>query len=90
MIDARCVRTPSQLPRAFDVAPIVDDRIGWARIAHQTARGRIEVAWRRSGGGWELDVEVPDTATATVRLPGLAETTFRPGRHALRQPAVAP
>ncbi|TQM36589.1 family 78 glycoside hydrolase catalytic domain [Pseudonocardia cypriaca] len=74
----------------FDVAPIVDDRIGWARIAHTTVRGRAAVAWRRSDGGWELDVEVPETAVATVRLPGLADTALRPGRHELRLPAVAP
>jgi alpha-L-rhamnosidase len=74
----------------FDVTPIVDDRIGWARIAHTTVRGRAAVAWRRSDGGWELDVEVPETAVATVRLPGLADTALQPGRHALRLPAVAP
>ena len=46
--------------------------------------------WRRSDGGWELDVEVPDTTVATVRLPGLVDTTLQPGRHTLRVPAVAP
>jgi alpha-L-rhamnosidase len=67
----------------FDVAPIVDDRIGWARITHTSVRGRIEVAWRRSGGDWELTVEVPDTATATVRLPGHADAALQGGRHRL-------
>ncbi|MER6989031.1 family 78 glycoside hydrolase catalytic domain [Saccharopolyspora hirsuta] len=72
----------------FDVAPILDDRVGWARTAHTTVRGRAAVAWRRSGGVWELDVEVPETAVAAVRLPGHPDRPLRGGRHALRVPVL--
>lgn len=72
----------------FDVAPLADDRLTWARTAHTTVRGRAAVAWRRTGDAWELDVEVPETAVATVRVPGHPETSLAGGRHALRLPAT--
>ncbi|MER7076841.1 alpha-L-rhamnosidase [Saccharopolyspora kobensis] len=73
---------------SFDVAPILDDRVEWARTAHTTSRGRAAVEWRRSDGTWELEVEVPEAARAAVRLPGHPETSLPGGRHALRLPVA--
>ncbi|MCI2419500.1 glycoside hydrolase family 78 protein [Saccharopolyspora sp. K220] len=66
---------------SIDIAPIVDDRVRWARIAHTTVRGRAAVEWRRSGAVWDIDVEVPNGATAALRLPGAAMIRLPSGRH---------
>ncbi len=58
-----------------------DDRVRWARIAHDTVRGRAAVSWMRTDEVWEMTVEVPRGATATLALPGHPVTTLPGGRH---------
>ncbi len=41
----------------------------WADCWYDSPRGRIAVSWKISGGGIEMNVEVPPNVTAIVRLP---------------------
>jgi hypothetical protein len=43
--------------------------ITWARAAHLSPRGRIAVEWRRDGGAFSLDVELPPNTSAEVWVP---------------------
>jgi alpha-L-rhamnosidase len=43
--------------------------VTWARASHLSPRGRIAVAWRKEGGRFTLDVELPPNTTATVFVP---------------------
>jgi len=51
------------------VAPRPGGGLTWARAAHDTIRGRAEVAWRVVNGEMRVDVTVPAGATAEVHLP---------------------
>jgi alpha-L-rhamnosidase len=51
------------------VAPMVDDRLAYARADVMTVRGRAAVAWRRCGAALELDITVPPGAQADVDIP---------------------
>lgn len=66
---------------SFDIAPIVDDRVQWARIAHITVRGRASLAWRRRDDVWSVEAQVPDGAVAALRLPGIATISLPAGHH---------
>jgi alpha-L-rhamnosidase len=43
--------------------------ITWARAVHRSPRGRISVHWRRDGGAFSLDVELPPNTSAEVWMP---------------------
>jgi alpha-L-rhamnosidase len=43
--------------------------ITWARAAHDSPRGRIAVEWRRDGGAFSLEVELPPNTSAEVWVP---------------------
>jgi alpha-L-rhamnosidase len=51
-----------------------------ASAALVTRHGRVAVDWRIAGGELTVDVEVPEGATAVLRLPGAAEIELQPGR----------
>jgi alpha-L-rhamnosidase len=61
--------------RTVRVAPIPGGGLTWARTAHQTPYGRVEVAWRLDDEEFALDVVVPPGVAAEVTLPGSGETT---------------
>ncbi|RRO18047.1 hypothetical protein EIL87_07215 [Saccharopolyspora rhizosphaerae] len=84
------LRSTSPGWRAFDVAPVEDERVTWADVHHTTPEGPAGVAWRRHEGTWELDVEVPEGSVATVRLPGHQPTRLTGGRHRLTRRAEVP
>ncbi|MET0522828.1 MAG: family 78 glycoside hydrolase catalytic domain, partial [Jiangellaceae bacterium] len=65
----------------FDVRPIVDDRILWASISHQTPAGQITVRWERPAGEWLVQVDVPRGTAATVRLPDQQPVNLAAGTH---------
>lgn len=67
--------------RSVVVAPLKDDRVTSARISYQTPLGRAAVIWERGPGGWQLDVTVPDGASALVNLEG-DSLALKPGQHA--------
>jgi hypothetical protein len=61
--------------------------VTWARVAHDSPRGRVAVAWRIEAGGFHLDVELPPNVTATVVLPGQPARVVGSGRHEFTAPA---
>ncbi|MET7335360.1 family 78 glycoside hydrolase catalytic domain [Nonomuraea sp. NPDC005650] len=69
---------------SFEVRPVMDDRITWARIAHSTMRGEAMIDWRRTGTAWEVELHVPAGATATLILPGEPGRQLTTGSHRLR------
>ncbi|MFT3870048.1 MAG: family 78 glycoside hydrolase catalytic domain [Nibricoccus sp.] len=42
----------------------------WANARHQTPYGSATVQWKIADGRFELHVEIPPNATATIRVPG--------------------
>ncbi|WP_067818342.1 alpha-L-rhamnosidase [Actinomadura kijaniata] len=69
----------------FAVAPRAFGPLASARVALDTVRGRIEVAWRRRGGTLVLDVRVPVNAVAEVAVPG-GRRELGSGRHRVEAP----
>ncbi|MEU8817624.1 family 78 glycoside hydrolase catalytic domain [Actinoplanes sp. NPDC048796] len=54
---------------SFVVAPVPDERIGWARGTFDSPQGLISVRWRLDDGDLLIAVEVPPGATAEVVYP---------------------
>jgi len=67
----------------FEVKPVHDDRVRWARIAHSTVRGPAEVSWRRSDRHWDLRIVVPAGSAALVDITGAPARTLGGGDHQL-------
>jgi alpha-L-rhamnosidase len=69
--------------RRIVVRPRPGGGLTHARAAHDSPYGRVEVAWRRSGGQLDAEVLVPPGATAVVQLPAASFTPVEvgPGRH---------
>jgi hypothetical protein len=55
--------------RHFLVEPQVVGDLTWVKAHHDGPYGRIEVAWRRDGRRFSLDLTVPANSAATVWLP---------------------
>ncbi|SHN14775.1 glycoside hydrolase family 78 protein [Cryptosporangium aurantiacum] len=55
--------------RTVRIAPRPGGGLTFARTAHETRRGRLEVEWRVTDDGMELVVVVPAGTEATVELP---------------------
>ncbi len=55
--------------------------------ALSTRYGDVRVAWRVEGGVFDLALDVPPNASATVRLPGGEQREAGAGHHAFRAPA---
>ena len=54
------------------VRPRPTGDLQWVRARHESIYGSIEVAWKRKGANFSLDVTVPVSATATVYVPAKA------------------
>lgn len=70
---------------AFEIAPVLDDRVMSAEISHRTPRGVAAVSWKRGPGGWSFDVTVPPGSMATLRVPG-TEKQIGEGTHSIHVP----
>ncbi|WP_105566754.1 glycoside hydrolase family 78 protein [Microbacterium halophytorum] len=78
--------------RRVRVAPQPGGGLTWARTAHDTVRGRIEVSWAIEDGEFSLDVVVPAGIDADITLPfgsGNPAITVGEGAHSWRCPAPA-
>jgi alpha-L-rhamnosidase len=75
------LRPDEQAPgwKHFLVAPAPTAKVTSARGSHDTIRGRIEVAWTKTDGAFELEVLVPAGTSATVRLPARSGATITEG-----------
>jgi alpha-L-rhamnosidase len=74
------------------IAPQPGGGLTWARAAHDTVSGRIEVAWKIEDGDMALEVAIPAGVHAEVVLPFNPEnrvTTVGEGAHSWRYPAPA-
>lgn len=69
--------------RRFRVAPRPGGGITSARAHHESAHGRIHVAWQLEGNRGKLDLTVPDRSEAVVELPDGSQHTAAAGRHEL-------
>lgn len=72
------------------VAPQPGGGLTWARSAHDTVNGRIEVSWKIEDGDVRLDVRVPEGVSAEVVLPFHPENATHDvgaGNHFWRYPA---
>jgi alpha-L-rhamnosidase len=68
--------------RELTLAPHPLPGLDWARTSHETPYGRASVGWQRHGDTIVVDAVVPANTTATMRLPGAAETlTVGSGSH---------
>lgn len=65
--------------RRFRIAPRPGGGITWARAAHDSPYGRIEVSWRVDGDRFRLTATVPPGTTADVDLPDGTRRTVGPG-----------
>jgi alpha-L-rhamnosidase len=70
--------------RRFRVRPHPGGGLTWARAAHESPYGRIEVSWRLAGGGLGLRLLVPAGTRAEVVLPDGRTEHAGPGAHAFR------
>jgi alpha-L-rhamnosidase len=70
------------------VAPQPGGGITWAKAGLETRHGRVAVFWQQEPGReLSLEVEVPDSVTAVVRLPNGIEHEVGAGQHRLPAPA---
>ncbi|MEV4188739.1 alpha-L-rhamnosidase C-terminal domain-containing protein, partial [Streptosporangium canum] len=75
--------------RAIVVRPRPGGDLTWARTTHRTRHGRVEIAWRREGGDFTLEVRVPPNTRAEVWVPGGPAGVTESGRPAAESPGVA-
>jgi len=61
------------------IRPQPVDEIDSARADHESPRGRVSVSWRKEGGAFLLDVELPPNTTAEVSIPAADRASVREG-----------
>lgn len=49
--------------------PRLDDKLTWANVRYDSIRGSIVSHWKRAGGVFEWEVQIPANTTATVYVP---------------------
>jgi alpha-L-rhamnosidase len=67
--------------RRFRVRPRPGGGITWARAAHESPYGRIEVRWSLADERFRLDLTVPPGTSAEVTLPNGRTRVVGPGRY---------
>ena len=63
----------------FFVAPAPTEKVTHARGAYDSIAGRVEAAWTKSNGAFELEVLVPANTSATVVLPAAENAALTEG-----------
>lgn len=59
---------------SFTVAPETDCGMQWARTSVKSPKGIIRCEWKKTDGNTEIEIEIPDGATAEIKLKnGVAE-----------------
>lgn len=71
------------------VRPRPGGGVGWARTAHRTRHGGVEISWRLAADGFALDVVVPPNTRAEVHVPGPPERVTEGGGPAAEAGGVA-
>ena len=71
--------------RHIIMKPVPDKRLGHLEASYKSAAGEIRSAWRYEGDQWLWDITIPEGATASVTLPGSAETKeYGSGSHSFK------
>lgn len=52
------------------VSPVFVKNIDFVKVTYKTVRGLVKIEWKRENGAIKLDVTVPPTTTATVKVGG--------------------
>lgn len=74
----------------LDIRPVPGGRLTSATASYESARGRIETAWRIDGGVLHLTVLIPPGATATLVVPTSDAATVREsGQPVASAPGIA-
>ncbi|MGW9112126.1 family 78 glycoside hydrolase catalytic domain [Microbacterium sp. NPDC055683] len=73
--------------RSVRFAPRPGGGLTWARAAIESPRGRIAIAWERTGDDIEVTVDVPPGVAAEFAAPGAAPVAVPEGRSVLVFPA---
>lgn len=55
--------------KTFKIAPVIDERITFAKRTYETEYGKISVEWKKENEEFLMDVIVPCNTTATIVLP---------------------
>jgi alpha-L-rhamnosidase len=55
--------------RTLRIAPVPGGGLTWATATHDTPYGRVQVTWRDSGDGRDVEVTIPPGTAAEVALP---------------------
>ena len=72
--------------RHIIMKPIPDKRLGSLSASYRSAAGLIKSEWHYEGDAWVWTFTIPDGATATVTLPGSAESKeYDAGTYTLRK-----
>jgi alpha-L-rhamnosidase len=70
--------------RTMRIAPLPGGDLTSASVTHDTAHGRVRVAWHRDAGRFSLDAVIPEGTSAEVVLPQHPDDavhTIGPGEH---------
>lgn len=67
--------------RTMVIAPMPDERLGWAKASYDSAAGRYESGWRYEDGKVSYQITVPFDCEAEVRLPGREPMTLDAGTY---------
>ena len=59
--------------RVFDICPVPDKRLGYAKAEFDTAHGKIVSAWKYDGDKFVYEFTIPEGATAFVTVDGKTE-----------------
>jgi alpha-L-rhamnosidase len=71
------------------IAPVLDEKLGHARVSYHSVRGEIESAWERTPTGLTLRVVVPPNTTARVGIPAdSVESVTESGQPLAKAPGV--
>ncbi len=54
--------------RRITVDPVLDFGLDYVKTKIKTPRGILRVEWKKTGGGYEIEIEIPDGTTANVKL----------------------
>ena len=57
--------------KAFEIKPVLDERLSFANAAIDTMYGKIRSQWRKVDGGAEFEIEVPLNTTCRFEYNGV-------------------
>lgn len=61
----------------IEIAPKLVDSLEWVEASTDTIRGEVSSQWVQTAEGLTLEVDIPDTATATIQIPDLGGDTVQ-------------